>query len=69
MDNGGLLVTNLKEMTRTELRQYILENRNNNEIVDAAIKESLSRPGWTTVPADTPLEEQERLLNQNSQAN
>ncbi len=51
MDNGGLLVTNLKKMTRKELRQYILENRNNKEILDAAIQESLSRPGWTTVPA------------------
>ncbi len=63
------MMTNLKEMTRKELRQYILENRNNKEILDAAIQESLSRPGWTTVPADTPLEEQERILNQNSQKN
>ena len=62
MDNGGLLMTNLKKMTRKELKQYILENRNNTEIVDAAIKESLSRPGWTTVPKNTSLEEQEYIL-------
>ena len=55
-------MTNLKKMTRKELKQYILENRNNTEIVDAAIQESLSRPGWTTVPENTPLEEQECIL-------
>lgn len=55
-------MTNLKKMTRKELKQYILENRNNKELVDAAIQESLSRPGWTTVSADTPLEEQELIL-------
>ena len=55
-------MTNLKKMTRKELKQYILENRNNTEIVDAAIEESLFRPGSTTVPENIPLEEQEYIL-------
>ncbi len=55
-------MTSLKSMTHKELKQYILENRNNKELVDAAIQESLSRPGWTTVSADTPLENKNLFL-------
>ena len=51
-------------MTRAELRNYISENRNDEEKVRAAIAESTRRPGWTEVPADTPLEEQERIIKQ-----
>ena len=39
-------------MTQAELRQYMLQNRNNDEKMRAAIAESTSRPGWTKVPAD-----------------
>lgn len=55
---------NFKIMTQQELRTYILENRNDEEKVRAAIQESSSRPGWTEVSADTSLEEQERILKE-----
>lgn len=52
----------LKEMTRKELRDYMLEHRGDTEKLDAAIAESSSRPGWTEVSADTPLEEQKKII-------
>ena len=53
---------NLEDMTRQELRKYMLENRGNPEKLDRAIAESKSRPGWTKVPADMPIEEQLNIL-------
>ena len=55
---------NFKTMTKAELKRYILENRNDDKKVRAAIAESSNRPGWIEVPADTPLEEQERILKE-----
>ena len=52
------MTENLKEMTRKELRDYMLKNRNDDEKMRAAIAESTSRPGWTRVSADLPIEEQ-----------
>ena len=52
----------LKGMNRTELRKYISDNRNNDEIVRAAITESSSRPGWTEVPADITTEEEKHII-------
>lgn len=56
------MTENLKEMTRKELRAYISKHRNDEEKVRAAIAESMSRPGWTEVPADTPLEEERQII-------
>ena len=47
----------LKTMTRKQLREYMLSNRNDDEKMRAAIAESTSRPGWTEVSADTPVKE------------
>ena len=49
--------TNLKAMSKQELIEYIKANRNNDELVARAIAESTSRPGWTKVSPDTPVEE------------
>lgn len=57
-------MTNLKAMTRAELRQYMSDNRNDDEKLSAAIAESSSRPGWTEVPADTPPEEERQVIQQ-----
>ena len=63
METEGLLMSkSLQEMSQKELRAYILEHRNDEEKVRAAIAESSSRPGWTEVPADTPLEEERRII-------
>jgi hypothetical protein len=66
MEIGGLLMNlpDLKAMSQKELLCYISENRNDDEKVRAAIAESSSRPGWTEVPANTPLEEQERIIKE-----
>ena len=53
---------NLKALTKKELTTYILEHRNDDEKVRAAIAESMSRPGWTKVPADMPIEEQQQII-------
>lgn len=63
MATGDLLMSeNLKKMTRSELRAYMLQHRNDDEKIRAAIAESSSRPGWTEVPADLPLEEQREIF-------
>lgn len=51
-------------MSREELRAYILENRGNAELLDKAITESISRPGWTEVSANLPIEEQLNIFGQ-----
>ena len=48
---------NLKTMTRKQLRDYMLSNRNDDEKMRAAIAESTSRPGWIEVSADAPVKE------------
>ena len=54
-------------MSQAQLRRYISDNRNNDDLVGAAIAESSRRSGWTEVPADTPLEEQERIIKELTQ--
>ena len=55
---------NFTEMSQAQLRRYISDNRNNDDLVRAAIAESSRRSGWTEVRADTPLEEQERIIKE-----
>ncbi len=57
-----MTLPNFKAMTMAELRNYISENRNDDEKVRAAITESTSRPGWTKVPADISPEEEKRII-------
>ena len=47
-------------MSLKELRKYVLANRQDQEAWDEFV--SRPRPNAITVPADTPLEEQERIL-------
>ena len=53
-------MTNFKEMSLRELRKYVLANRQDQEAWDEFV--SRPRPKAITVPADKPLEEQERIL-------
>ena len=65
MGNGGMKLLNFKAMSLNELRKYVLEHREDEE----AWKEFVSRPrpNAIIVPAQTPREEQERILRENSQ--
>jgi hypothetical protein len=49
-------------MTQKELKQHLLDNRNDLE----ALRELKSRPKQTsvTIPANTPIEEAERILRE-----
>jgi hypothetical protein len=49
-----------KQMSRKDLKQYILAHRNDEEAWDEFV--SRPRPNAVIVSADTPLEEQERIL-------
>ena len=62
MVNGGMKLLNFKKMPLDKLRKYVLENREDEE----AWKEFASRPrpNAITVPAQTSLEEQERILKE-----
>ena len=62
--NNRFCAQYFKAMTRAELRNYISENRNDDEKVRAAIAESTSRPGWTKVPANTSPEEEKRIIQE-----
>ena len=55
-------MTDLTQLSRKQLQQYILENRNDENKVNAAISESAKRPGWTEVSADISPEETERII-------
>ncbi len=65
MVNGGMKLLNFKKMPLDKLRKYVLENREDEE----AWKEFASRPrpNAITVPAQTSLEEQERILKEANQ--
>ncbi len=52
----------LKSMTNKELTTYIMENRNNDDKVRAAIAESSNRPGWTKISAETTPEETDQII-------
>jgi hypothetical protein len=64
MAHGGMKLFNFKEMSLNELRKYVLKNRKD----ETAWKEFVSRPRphATIVTAETPLEEQEHILQQAS---
>lgn len=64
MVHGGMKLLNFKEMPLNELRKYVLKNRKD----ETAWKEFVSRPRphGTIVTNETPLEEQERILQQAS---
>jgi hypothetical protein len=51
---------NFKEMSLVELRQYVLANRHDLEALEEYA--SRPRPNTITIPANMPLEEQERIL-------
>ena len=53
---------NLKEMTTTQLKQYLSKYRNNESKFSEALAELTSRNIWTEVSADLPLSEQEAIL-------
>ncbi len=65
MVNGGMKLLNFKEMPLNKLRKYVLEHREDEE----AWKEFANRPrpNAIAVPAQTSLEEQERILRESSQ--
>lgn len=56
---------NLKEMTDSELKQYLSEQRNNDEAFSEALSELLNRnSNAQRYPADMPLEEIERVIRE-----
>jgi len=58
-------MSNLKEMTDSELKQYLSEHRNNDEAFGEALSELLNRNSNTQCyPADMPLEEIERVIRE-----
>lgn len=65
MVDGGMKLLNFNKMPLHRLRKYVLENREDQE----AWKEFASRPrpNAIIVPAQTPLEEQERILKEANQ--
>jgi hypothetical protein len=64
MVHRGTKLLNFKEMSLNELRKFVLKNKKD----ETARKEFVSRPRphATIVTAETPLEEQERILQQAS---
>lgn len=65
MVDGGMKLLNFKKMPLDKLRKYVLENRED----QAAWQEFANRPrpNAVIVPAQTPLEEQERILKEANQ--
>jgi hypothetical protein len=53
---------NFQAMNLTELRQYVLAHRDNREAWDEFA--ARPRPNAIMVPADTPMEEQERIIKE-----
>jgi hypothetical protein len=62
MGNGGTKLSkpNFQAMNLNELRQYVLAHREDREAWDEFA--SRPRPNAIIVPANTPLEEQERII-------
>ena len=63
--DGGMKLLNFKEMPLDKLRKYVLENREDQEAWQEFA--SRPRPNAIIVPAQTPLEEQERILKEANQ--
>ena len=56
-------MTNLTQMTVTELKRYLSENRSDDDKFSEALAELLKRdPNPVIYSKDTPLEEQERIF-------
>lgn len=54
---------NFKEMSNTEFKQYLFENRNNDDAFSAALSKLLNRnPDVKRYLANMPLEEIEQLI-------
>ncbi len=53
---------NFQAMNLTELRRYVLAHRDNREAWDEFA--ARPRPNAVMVPADTPIEEQERIIKE-----
>lgn len=61
MEKGELLLmTNYKEMSLKELRQYVLKNREDSEAWDEFV--SRPRPNAVMIPPNLPKKEQERIF-------
>ena len=58
-------MSNLKEMTDAELKQYLSEHRNNDDVFSEALSELLSRnPNAKRYPADMLPEEMDRIIRE-----
>jgi hypothetical protein len=58
-------MTDLKQMTAIELKQYLSDYRSDDEKFHAALSELLSRESNPTIyPANMPLEEMERIIKE-----
>ena len=62
--NGGMKLSkpNFQAMTLNELRRYVLANRDDKEAWDEFA--ARPRPDAVMVSADTPVEEQERIIKE-----
>jgi ribosomal protein L16 Arg81 hydroxylase len=62
---GVCLMVNLKEMSITQLKEYLSSHRNDNEAFSEALGELMSRNrGTVRYPADLPLPDMERILRE-----
>lgn len=58
-------MTSLKQLTVKQLKQFIAENRKDDEKCSAALEELLSRdPDGVVYPHDMPMEEMKRVLDE-----
>jgi hypothetical protein len=64
MENGGMKLSkpNFQAMTLNELRKYVLAHRDDREAWDEFA--ARPRPNAVMVSADTPVEEQERIIKE-----
>jgi hypothetical protein len=64
MENGGMKLSkpNFQAMTINELRRYVLAHRDDKEAWDEFA--ARPRPNAVMVSADTPVEEQERIIKE-----
>jgi hypothetical protein len=64
MENGGTKLSkpNFQAMTLKKLRKYVLANRDDREAWNEFA--TRPRPNAVIVPANTPLEEQERIIKE-----
>jgi hypothetical protein len=64
MENGGMKLSkpNFQAMNLKELRQYVLAHRDDKEAWDEFA--ARPRPNAVIVTADTPIEEQERIIKE-----